>query len=175
VIKRFALLFLAGMLLAACSSNPPKGLEDTLPNQPTQREAQAGTQSHLRQSVRWGGEILGVRNEPDLTDVELYARPLLGNAEPAPEGGEGVRFIARVREFLDPAEYQVGKRLTVRGTLAEPVTRRVGEYPYIYPVVEVEVFHLWPVYEPVERTYWRDPYYDPWWPWGPYGYRPYWW
>lgn len=174
-VKRLFAWCSVSLLLVACSSNPPKGLEDTLSQQPTQREAQAAMPVHLGQAVRWGGEILSVRNDADATDVELYARPLLGNAEPSPDGGDGVRFIARVDGFLDPAEYQAGKRMTVRGVLVSPVTRNVGDYPYVYPVVAVEVFHLWPAYEPVERSYWRDPYYDPWWPWGPYGYRPYWW
>jgi outer membrane lipoprotein len=173
---------LGGLLLLAsgCASTPPAGLEAAGTEAVGQRAAQAAPGGREGTLVRWGGEILAVENLAAVTEVEIYGRPLLDNAEPAPTGGEGVRFIARFGGFLDPAEYQAGKRMTVKGRLVEPVTRQVGEYPYAYPVVDVEVHHLWPVYREPEPAYLRDPfYYDPWWPWGPWGaYRygpPYWW
>lgn len=128
----------------------------------------------LGRSVRWGGEIISVRNNPDNTEIELFHRPLKGNAEPRPEGGDGVRFIARVDGFLDPAVYEPGKRLAVRGTLVAGLTRNVGEFPYRYPVVATESHHLWPAYEP-PPDHWRNPYYDPWWPYGSWRRHPYWW
>lgn len=171
---------LSGSLLGGCALNPPAGLEDTLPQAPSRRAVQAAPERYLGEEVRWGGEILAVENRADVTEVAVYGRPLFNNAEPRPDGGEGVRFIARFGRFLDPAEYGAGKRLTVRGRLAPAVTRKVGEYPYRYPVVKVEAHHLWPVYRPPPEPAWfRDPYYDPWWPWGPwgpwgpYGYWPY--
>lgn len=157
-------------LLAACAGNPPLGLGGEPPAPLSQRVVQAEPARHHGAEVRWGGEILGVTNAERHTDVELYGRPLFANAEPKPEGGEGVRFIARVAGFLDPADYAPGKRLTVRGKLGEPVRRKVGEYLYSYPVVEASVYHLWPAYKEPQEPYWyRDPYYDPWWPWGPWG------
>lgn len=175
-----ALACLLAVIVAGCASTPPTGLEPAGDGTVGQRAAQAAPGGYADTLVRWGGEILDVDNRADTTDVEIYGRPLLDDAEPTPTGGDGVRFIARVNGFLDPAEYQVGKRMTVRGRLAEPVTRAVGDYPYRYPVVEVEAFHLWPVYRDPEPAYLRDPYfYDPWWPWRPWGaYRygpPYWW
>ena len=77
-------------------------------------------------------------NAADRTLVELFGRPLFDNAEPRPSGGDNVRFLARFARFLDPAEYAPGKRLTVYGRLAEPLTGKVGEYAYRYPVVDVE-------------------------------------
>ncbi len=161
---------LSGGLLGGCALNPPAGLEDTLPQAPSKRTVQAAPERYLGEPVRWGGEILGVENQAAATEIVVYGRPLFNNAEPRPEGGEGVRFIARFHRFLDPAEYSAGKRLTVRGRLAPALTRKVGDYAYRYPVVKVEAHHLWPVYEPPPEPAWlRDPYYDPWWPWGPWG------
>jgi outer membrane lipoprotein len=176
------LVFLGAVLVSGCASTPPAGLDAGGIEDVGQRTAQRAPQGRAGVRVRWGGEILGVDNRPDSTDVEIYGRPLRENAEPAPSGGDGVRFIARVPGFLDPAEYGAGKRMTVKGRLAEPVTRPVGEYPYVYPVVEVEAHHLWPVFRDPAPAYWRDPFYDPWWPWWPwrpwgaypYG-HPYWW
>jgi outer membrane lipoprotein len=175
------MLALAGML-SGCASKVPKSLQQDPPGAPSPRAVQSEPERHVGKTVRWGGEILGVRNETDHTEVEVYGRALFRDGEPRPDGGDGVRFIARIARFLDPAEYRPGKRLTVRGKLGLPLTRLVGEYPYRYPLVEAELSHLWPPYEPPREPPWyRDPYYDPWWPWGPWGpwgpYRhwPYWW
>ncbi len=165
-------------LVSGCAGKPPKGLEPLAGEAlgpATVRNQESGW---LGGEVRWGGDILTVRNRPGDTEIEVFHRPLGANAEPEPEGGDGVRFLARIEGFLDPAAYQPGKRLTVRGTLAPVVSRNVGEYPYRYPVVDVGVFHLWPAYEPVSAPHWHHPYYDPWWPygpWGPWRRHPYWW
>ena len=177
LLRVTALVLLAGGL-GACASSPPAGLEAPAENAPRVAEVRAHPERFLGADVRWGGEILGVANRAESTEVEIYARPLRDNGEPRPDGGDAVRFIARVEGFLDPAEYAPQKRMTVRGRVDAPVTRPVGEYPYRYPVVAAEHFHLWPVYQDPEPAYWRYPYYDPWWPWGPWGphrYSPYWW
>ena len=166
------------LLLAACAGQPPKGLEAPSKGQPLLQAVQSEPSRFVGSDVRWGGEIIRVTNDAAVTDVEIFGRPLLQNAEPSNDGGEGVGFIARVNGFLDPAEYQPDKRMTVRGTIDGLEVRAVGEYPYRYPVVLVETHHLWPVYRDTEPAYWRNPYYyDPWWPWGPWGpyrYGPYW-
>ena len=174
--RRLSLVVLLGGLLAACASNVPKGLREQLPQAPSQGAAQLEPERFLGQEVRWGGEILGLRNGVDATEVEIFGRGLFNDGEPRPDGGDGVRFIARVKGFLDPAEYRPDKRLTVRGRLEETVTRTVGEYPYLYPVVQVDLYHLWPEYEPPPEPVWfHDPFYDPWWPWRPYRPWPYRW
>lgn len=181
-LHRVLPVVLAAVLVGACASPVPKPLRESLPEAPTPKTAQAEPTRFLSHEVRWGGEILAIDNREATTEVELYARPLADDGEPRASGGEGVRFIARVGRFLDPAEYAPGKRLTVRGRLVPAVTRPVGEYPYLYPVVEAELSYLWPRYQPPPDPPWaRDPYYDPWWPWGPWGpwrpyrYPPYWW
>ena len=169
---RFLILLGIAMLLTACASNPPLGLEPPAADAPTPAQVQASPTSLRGQEVRWGGEILSIENLSRDTEVEIFSRPLFDNAEPRPDGGEGVRFFAVIRGFLDPAQYGPGKRLTVRGRVVDAVRRPVGEYDYLYPVVVASQYHLWPVYV-AEPARFRDPYYDPWWPWGPWGpYRP---
>ncbi len=172
---RWALAMLLAGLLTACASTVPKTLVDGLPEALSQRAAQAEPTRHRGEEVRWGGEILSVNNLPRSTEVELFGRPLSDNAEPRPDGGEGVRFIARVDGFLDPAQYRADKRMSVRGRLHDPVVRLVGAYPYRYPVVVVSAHHLWPVYRPPPPPAYSDPFYDPWWPWwGPWWRRHHW-
>lgn len=173
-VRLFVLPVVAAAALAGCAGVPPKGLESDPPGAPTPRAVQADPVAHVGAAVRWGGEILGVLNHPSHSDVEVFARALFDDAEPRPDGGEGVRFIARINGFVDPVGYAAGKRVTVRGTVRAVETRPVGEFPYRYPVVAVQAHHLWPVYRPPEPYGYRDPFYDPWWPWGPWGPYRYW-
>lgn len=170
IVRHLATVTMLAVVLGACASNVPLPLREAVPDAPSQRAVYTEPERYVGRNVRWGGEILGVRNAAGSTEVEVYSRPLFDDGEPRPEGGEGVRFIARVGGFLDPAEYQPGKRFTVRGNLAPAIVRPVGEYPYRYPVVDATVHHLWPAYERPRDPYWaNDPFYDPWWPWGPWG------
>ena len=158
------------MLLGSCAGMPPAELGKAPADAPSRSAVQSAPAEHVGKVVRWGGEILSIDNARGYTDVEIYGRPLFDNAEPSPDGGDGVRFIARVQRFLDPVQYKPGKRLTVQGRLQAAVTRPVGEFEYRYPLVAVDAMHLWPVYEsPPLPAWYRDPYYDPWWPWGPWG------
>jgi outer membrane lipoprotein len=124
--------------------------------------------------VRWGGRILAVHNAPDTTQVQVLSLPLSRDGEPQREGGGQGRFIARVQGFLDPAVYAEGRLLTVYGVLAGAETRPVGEYAYVYPVVDVVDRHLWEEVQPAPP---RDPWCDPWdpfygYPYGWPGWRP---
>lgn len=176
---RVSLGLLAVALLAGCAGTPPVQVGADIPGQPGARAVQTAPAQFTGRAVRWGGEILAVHNAAEHTDVEIYDRALYADAEPRPDGGDQVRFIARMPGFIDPVEYAAGKRLTVRGTLLPAETGSIGEYDYLYPTIAVEGSHLWPVYEPPEPGWYYDPWYRGWpyHPWGPWGrYRhPYWW
>ena len=135
--------------------------------------------AHGGARVRWGGSIVDVRNRADKTVVEVLSRPLKSTGAPEPDGlGQG-RFRARVTGFLDPSDYSPGRWMTVVGQVAGSEKGQVGDFPYVFPLVDVEVYRLWRTREEIEPPP-RPYYYDPWWgPWGPWsrpwwGY-PYWW
>ena len=54
------------------------------------------------------------------------------------------RFLVSTREFLDPAIYAPGRRLTALGAVAGRSKRRVGDLPCAYPVISAEHIKLWP-------------------------------
>jgi outer membrane lipoprotein len=131
----------------------------------------------LGQRVRWGGTILGVHNRPQVTEIEILARPLDPDGEPQAQAPGVGRFIAEVPGFVDPAEYPTDRRLTVAGKLDRMETRPVGEFPYRYPVVIAASLYLWS--EPLPPYPYRHPYAWPWYdPWYYPGYGPWygpWW
>lgn len=159
------------LLLGGCASDVPQSLRTEVASPLSVARVQADPQGTRGHPVRWGGEILSLSNARDHTDVVVLRHGLFGNGEPRPEGGEARRFVARIRGFLDPADYRPGQRLTVSGRVRGVRMIRVGEYPYPHPVVEVTEYHRWPPFVPVPEPPWhRDPFYcDPW----PFPFSPY--
>jgi outer membrane lipoprotein len=110
--------------------------------------------------VIWGGRIVETDNVPGGSEIVVLETPLMGWEEPsAPEYSPG-RFIAKTADFLDPAIYKPGKRITLAGEITGGTTRPLGTTEYTYPVVAIKQLHLWTeekmyAYEPVD--YW------PWW------------
>ena len=163
-----------GLLLAGCATNIPEPIRRTPADNPGVAQIRARLASDpacCRDTlVRWGGVILETRNLADSTEVIVLSLPLGVAGEPISGDRTEGRFIARFTRFLEPSLYPPEQRITVYGRISGAETRRIGDYDYLYPVVEVTYQHLWP------QVVYVDPdYYDPWlydypwyWPW--YGY-----
>jgi outer membrane lipoprotein len=158
----FTLMLLA-LLLGACASPVPQAIRVAPPDAPSLAAARAVPGEHLGQRVRWGGTIIETDNLESATRLTVLGRPLGSAGRPRWSDESAGRFIAIVPEFLDPKLYAPDRRLTVAGTLLRTETGKVGEHPYTYPVVEADVWYLWPLEED-----WRRRHPDPWWhdPWG---------
>ncbi|MGD2083089.1 MAG: Slp/YeaY family lipoprotein [Chromatiales bacterium] len=152
-------------LAAGCATSVPPSIRSAEDGGPTVGEARESGGRLEGTRVRWGGRILAVHNGPEDTLLEVLALPLSRGGEPQRDKGSRGRFLARVQGFLDPAVYAPDRRLTVYGVLSGLETRPVGDYPYVYPVVEVVDRYLWE--EPGPEAA-RDPWCDPWDPF--YGY-----
>lgn len=165
-MKRY-LCLIVPLLLTACASQVPEAVRLDLGENPSVRQAQLQSEALSGKRVRWGGEILGVINHREFSDVVILRRALFNGGEPRPSGGEARRFIARFRGFVDPAEFASQQRLTVVGRLDGSEVLKVGEYDYVHPLVRVEQSHRWAQYKPVPEPPWiRDPFYcDPFFPW----------
>jgi outer membrane lipoprotein len=135
-------------------------------------EAQAGGRQGAR--VRWGGTIVTVLPQTNQTTCfEVVNRPLGAAAEPRIGDETDGRFLACAAGFYDPAVYQSERALTAVGILDQPVTRKIGEYEYQFPVLLAETVYLWPVREPEPAYYSTGLYWGwPYW-WGTYYPYPY--
>jgi outer membrane lipoprotein len=176
-MKRLGLLLLAGVVLAGCSTLVPPDLRDRFNRRLKGPEILGEPGRYRGQVVMMGGEIIGVRNTPDATELELLERPL-EDEEPMLSDRSAGRFLARQPGFLDPAVYEVGRRVTVVGIVADPVDRKIGEVDHRYAVLDARRIQLWPEryyghrYPP---PYWAHPYWGFYSYWGyPYWYDPFW-
>jgi outer membrane lipoprotein len=108
-------------------------------------------------TVIWGGIVIQVRNEPQLTILTILETPLDYLGEPRDEVSARGRFIARVAEFLDPEVYGDRKKVILAGDIVGQEIKPVGETQYRYPVVQVRELHL---FKRPDASLIDRPYYD---------------
>jgi outer membrane lipoprotein len=139
-----ALVFVA-VLVAGCATSPfPEELASSADRSLTLRALRSDVTAHLGARVILGGEILATTPKPGETEIEVLSRPLRAGDVPERTDSTNGRFLVRTTEFLDPAVYAPGRRLTVLGTVAGLSELRVGDLPYAYPVVSADRIKLWP-------------------------------
>lgn len=168
ITMRTIILILTSLLLASgCASVPSSVSGENFavltPDQVRNNQDQANGAS-----VRWGGIIVEVINNETETWLEILALPLSDSSKPVSDrqNSQG-RFIAKTEQFLDPEIYQKGLRITFIGLVSSTLEGKVGERPYVYPVLNVQSHYLWP-----KRSYYPRRYISPgfWY----YGFHPYW-
>lgn len=171
IIFAGGLLFI--LLISACSSHIPPEIKQPLEGSPSVTAVRDRADAYISQKVRWGGVILQTENKDDASRLTIVAFPLSDDAEPRTSEHSPGRFIAVFNQFMEPTVYSKDREITVTGNLLRTETLDVGEFPYEYPVIQVEQHYLWPVRD--ESTYHDYPpywWYDPWYPYYPY-YYPY--
>jgi outer membrane lipoprotein len=152
--------------LGGCASAFPTEVMRTVDTHVTAEALRSDPAAYRGARVIVGGEILATQPRPGQTEIELLARRLRGDDSPEQSDRSPGRLLLRTPDFLDPAVYAPGRRVSVIGTVNGVEERKIGEIPYRYPVITVERIRLWP------RELALGPAYYPWsgWPYGPYYY-----
>jgi outer membrane lipoprotein len=165
-----ALLLVSGMLPLGCTSIPVQ-----LEGEYTSLIPENATDKDIKTAVRWGGVVLETRPEEDFTCFEILSRQLSKSMRPTYSDQDGGRFIACKPGFYDPEVFEKGREVTLTGEIIYMDTRKVGEYDYRYPVIDIEFMSLWPVRRNVVYVGVYDPFRPYYWHYPPYGFRyPYW-
>lgn len=169
--KPYGLLLLT-LLLSACASQIPLGIREAPADSPSLQQLRAQASDYLGRQTRLGGTIVATENREDATWLTVLGLPLYKDGTPRLTDDSAGRFIAIVPAFLDPQLYAPDRQVTVTGTLLRTEASKVGEYPYSYPVIQAEVWYLWPEQTELPYGYPYPGWYDPWYygPWYPYGY-----
>ena len=163
MIQTSSLAILAALLFSGCTSIPEqlKGEYASL-NPENAAEKDIGT------SVRWGGVVLETRPEANHTCFEILSKQLENSMRPARADQSSGRFVACKPGFYDPEVFKKGREVTATGKLIHIDTRKVGEYDYHFPVLDIEFMSLWPkrrerayyaYYGAFRPYYWHYPHY----------------
>ena len=131
----------AAILLGACASQPLYPTSAATVQATPRQVAEAPERYHGE--VVWGGSIVEVRNFTDHSEIEIFSWPL--DAAQRPRGNDvgGGRFIALMPGYAERMDYPAGTMITVNGELSGVRSGRVGEAPYVFPLVRVASSHLW--------------------------------
>ena len=153
-------------IASGCSSHIPREISTELPVDLSITQVRSDIDSSTGKQVRWGGIILNIENHQDTTWLTIMSKPLWDSGRPDDSDTSQGRYIAVISNFLDPEVYRANRKITVIGNILKSETRKVGEFPYQYPVVQVEHHYLWVKETPAStNTYpyrYYDPWYDPW-------------
>jgi len=157
LIRTSSLIVLSGLLFCACTTIP-----EQLQGEYTLLTPDNSGEKDLETVVRWGGVVLETRPEADFTCFEILSRQLEKSMRPEVSDQDSGRFIACKPGFYDPETFKKGREVTLTGKLIYMDVRKVGEYDYHFPVVDIEFMSLWPKRRDTVRHL-------------HYGYRPYYW
>jgi outer membrane lipoprotein len=171
---------LSGGVLAVAACSPPYGvvppaLESQVDQSVTFSQLKESPDSYRGRLVVLGGEVLSAKRLKEGTRIEVLQLPLTNSQEPVGErtASEG-RFLAFQKDFLDPAKYPPGTRVTITGEVTGARTQALDETEYTYPTLEIKNVNVWPRIIDGGRLP-RQYYWAPYWGWGGRGYYPYWW
>ncbi len=139
MIRTTSLVILTGLLASACTTIP-----EQLKGEYTPLIPENTSEKDLQTAVRWGGVILETRPEDDFTCFEILSKQLEKSMRPEKADQSGGRFIACKPGFYDPEVFEKGREVTVTGKLIHMDVRKIVDYDYHFPVVDIEFMSLWP-------------------------------
>lgn len=118
--------------------------------------------------LRWGGTVVKVHNQAEVTVIEIVSRPLMRSGRPKHNDVTDGRFLAEVDGFLDPQIIKPGRDISVIGLVDRVDNGQIGEANYAFPVMSVSDHRVWkPLsevnpYRPYSHYYFDDGYWRGW-------------
>ena len=91
-----------------------------------------------------GGKVIETMPGEGATQMLVLQLEVGSRDRPMDNDQSQGRFLARSGQFVDPAIFPPGTLITVVGRLQGSETRRIGEMPYTYPVIEIMEVKKWP-------------------------------
>jgi len=166
----YCFIFILAASISACSSHIPPEISQVTDGEPQITEVRAQADTFTSQKARWGGVIIDTENRQNSSKLTIIAFPLDSSGRPEISDQSTGRFIAVFDDFLEPQLYSREREISIYGTILKTETIKVGEYPYVYPVIQVKQHYLWPVRRKAEDYdyppyWWYDPWYHPYYPW----------
>ena len=145
-IKRTGTLFFILWVLIAsgCSTGISQQSLSKVTYMGTFLELQAAPDKFVGEIVILGGKIIEVHVTSTSSELTVSQMPLdHANRPLTPDQSKG-RFLIRSDQFLDPAIYKKEDYLSAVGIIKGSRTRPIGDFDYVYPLMEAIEIKLWP-------------------------------
>ena len=138
------MLLCAGLLLSACAKAVPPDALTNVDHAISFENLSKNPEAFTGKTVLLGGTIALTENDPKNTALTILQQDLDSDLKPLNNDQSKGRFIVTAPEFLDPAIFAKGRRITAVGRVTGRETRPLNGIPYVYPVIEKTYLHLWP-------------------------------
>lgn len=162
-MRRAVILLLALVGLSGCGSVFPDAMLRGVDRSLTLGVLRSDPERYQQARVVLAGEIIATRPTAGPTEIEVLSRPLGEGDRPRPTDQSDGRFLVVAPDFLDPAVYAPGRRLSVVGTVTGTEERALGERAYPYVVIRPDQIYLWARDFAYPYPYAAPfPYYRPW-------------
>ena len=143
-MRRVILLVLTSVCLAGCMSVFPKEMLQGVDRSLTLAALRSDPDTYRQARVVLAGEIIETRPKTGSSEIEVLSRPLGDGDAPRRTDHSDGRFLVLAPDFLDPAIYAPGRRVSVVGTVTGSEERPLGDQPYRYVVIRADQIYLWP-------------------------------
>ncbi|MGL4859347.1 MAG: Slp family lipoprotein [Enterobacteriaceae bacterium] len=150
IFKRYvsAVLVAATLLLSGCMTIPDAIKGGTEPPEQSFGQVKGTPGAWVGKQVRFGGQVVAVKNSQEFSLLEVVSYPLDKYARPRLNSASEGRFLIQVRHFLEPLDYS-GHYITVLGTLKGTERGEVDKAPYMFLVIDAQGLQRWHVTQEV--------------------------
>lgn len=139
-----SLLLTSAFVLSACTGAPNAIKVSGFTNLTTFSQATLDKNNEkLGSQARWAGKIAAVRNNGDMSEIEVVLFPSRASGKPQAGDISLGRFKAIVPVYVDPTLYSRGRLITVLGEVATPTIGQVGNQTYTYQTLNAKGVYLW--------------------------------
>lgn len=163
--KSHVLTIVLSVILSACSTIPEQVRIADEQVLVSYAEVKAAPTEKQASKARWGGVIAKVENKKEYTVLEVVNFALTYSAKPITGNESQGRYKVYYKGLLDPVIYQKGKSVTAVGVIGAPVSGKIGELEYQFPVLMASGIYLWKETPQVNVRVRQDPlmspFYDP--------------
>jgi outer membrane lipoprotein len=144
-MRRLLLLALVCAAVAGCASVFPGQMLQGVDRSLTLGVLRSDPDRYRNARVVLAGEIIETRPRAGRTEIEVLSRPLGDGDAPRRTDETDGRFIMVAPDFLDPAVYARGRRVSMVGTVLGGEERALGDQPYRYVLTRPDQIYLWPL------------------------------
>jgi len=143
-MRLLIITFLLFSFLTACATGP-KFDAKTYHHEPAPNAVSNNIQAMQGIKVLWGGVIINQHQGAERAQLEILAYPLDSRQRPDVSKAPLGRYLAIKDSYLESADFSQGRLITTIGTIDDVQPGLVGQATLVYPIIEINQTHLWPV------------------------------
>ncbi|NVO21724.1 MAG: Slp family lipoprotein [Bacteroidetes bacterium] len=143
---RFSLIIylLSGLMFTGCTTIISEQSRSIVNTDAAFKSVKQTPEKYVGKNIMLGGRIVNIKNSSEGAQIEIVQFDLNSRSYPEERFISYGRFLATDNNYMDPLIFKSGMLLTLVGEIKGQKTMRLDEMDYVYPVVAVKEWYLWP-------------------------------